>query len=71
MSKDIPLFHLLPPAKTKYHQIVKFAYVRGEEEEEEDEEDIFGVGKRKVVIKRQKKTRKLHDVTPMQCCDAV
>ena len=68
MSKDNPLFHLLPPAKTKYHQIVKFIHVRGEEEE--DEEEIFGEGKRKVVITGKKKTRKLHDVTPMQWCGA-
>ena len=68
MGKDNPLFHLLPPSKAKYHQIVKFVHVRGEEED--DEEEVFGEGKRRVVIRGQRKSRKLHDVTPMQWCGA-
>ena len=65
MGKDNPLFHLLPPSKAKYHQIVKFVHFRGEEEDDE----VFGEGKRRVVIRGQRKSRKLHDAMVWGKCE--
>ena len=57
------LFHLLPPSKVKYHQIIKFVHVRGEEEEEEE---VYGDGKHRLIVKGGKTSIKLHQVSPMQ-----
>ena len=63
-----PLSYLLPPAKIKYHQITKFVHVRGQEEEKEEE--VFGDGKRRLILKNTTKTLQVHQVSPMQWCGA-
>lgn len=61
-----PLFHLLPPGSTKYHQIVKFIDMG----EEEEQEELWGDGERKIIFRAGAKRLQLHQVSPMQWCGA-
>lgn len=62
-----PFYHLLPPNKVKYHQIVKFLHIG---EDEKEEEEVWGDGQRKLVFKAGTKATTLQYVSPMQWCGA-
>ena len=62
-----PFYHLIPPSKTKYHQIIKFLSVSDQENEEEE---VWGDGQRKLIIKTGTKAMKLQHVNLMQWCGA-